>query len=89
MILNERIHEPFSFHFGVCRHCFAEGVLLRISQPKDLYKAPTDYAKPQKTIQSPRNTIQRPNRLYKAPKHYTKPKNIRQNLKITYKTQKY
>ena len=45
-------------------------------------ESPTDYTKPQQTIQSP-------NRLYKAPKHYTKPakkhakpNNIKQEPKI-------
>ena len=50
-----------------------------------LYKAPTDYTKPQKTRQSPnrqykaptdntkpQQTIQSPDRLYKAPTDYTK-----------------
>ena len=42
-------------------------------RPKRLYKAPTDYAKPQKEYTKPRQTIKRPDRLYKTPTDYTKP----------------
>ena len=57
--------------------------------PNRLYKAPTDYTKPQQLIQSP-------NRQYKAAKHYTKlqksiqrHQDIRQNPKILDKDIKY
>ena len=38
-----------------------------------LYKTPTDYTKPQQTIQSPDKLYKAPERLYKAPTDYTKP----------------
>ena len=53
-----------------------------------LYKAPEDYTKPKKTIQSPK-------RLYKAPTDYTKhlknrqrPTHVKQRHKILNKTNK-
>ena len=61
-----------------------------------VYKAPTDYAKPQQTIQSPKTLYKAPTdytktlKDYKKPqKHYTKPRNIRQRHEILDKTLKY
>ena len=53
-----------------------------IQSPDRLYKAPTNYTKPQQTIQSPRKTIQSPDRLYKDPERLYKHINIRQKPKI-------
>ena len=46
---------------------------------KRVYKAPTDYPKPQQTIQSP-------DRLYKAPNFRQRPKQINTNRKISNKS---
>ena len=49
-----------------------------------LYKALTDYTKPQQIIQNPQKTTQNPDRLYKAPERLYKLLNIRQTQ--TYST---
>ena len=49
---------------------------------KRLYKAPTDYTMPRKTIQSRDGSYKATKRLYKATKYQTKPQNLRQNPNI-------
>ena len=49
---------------------------------KTFYKAPTDFTKPQRTIEGP-------DRLYKAPTDYTNPQQTIETYKILDKTQKY
>ena len=48
--------------------------------PKRLYKAPTDNAKPQQTIESPDRQYKAPKRVFKAPTDYTKPRKDYRNL---------
>jgi len=63
--------------------------------PERLHKAPTDYTKPQQTIQIPDRLYKAPKRLYKAPKRlhkaptdYTKPQQTIQIPDRLYKAQK-
>ena len=48
------------------------GDRLGSGHPKRLYKAPTDYTKPQQTIQNPNRIYKAPQSLHKTIKHYTK-----------------
>ena len=79
--------------------------MLSGGSPKRLYKAPTDYTKPQSDYTKPNRLYKAPtgNSPYKAPTEYTKPEktitkhpkyytktpNIRQNPKLLDTNQKY
>ena len=57
--------------------------------PKRLYKAPTGYTKPRKTIQGPNRLYKDPTDYRKPPKDYRKTQNIKQNLTILNQYLKY
>jgi len=50
--------------------------------PERLHKAPTDYTKPQQTIQIPDRLYKAQKRLYKAPTDFTKPQKTLQRHEI-------
>ena len=58
------------------------GDRLRWGHIRILYKAPTDYTKPQQTIQSPDRQYNAPKRLYKDPDILDKDPTIRQRPKM-------